>query len=208
VKTWAQFFPFIEPEVMGCPAALIEHHLRQAARDFCRRSKAWREWVDAVTADGVTNTFDYDLASGQELVAITRALINDRPLTVTAGRDLPDDWQETVPTLTWKDTLVHLTNEQYMVFPMPDAADVLRLEMAFMPTQASTGIGDIVFDEWADELATGCKARLWAMKGHDWAATDLALDARQRFEGYIARAANRAMARRDVRGLRTKKAPL
>jgi hypothetical protein len=208
VKTWSLFYPFIEPEVMGCPGAVIEHHLRQAARDFCRRSMVWREWVDAVTADGTTDTFDYDLSSGQELVKITRALSNDTPLTVTAGRDLPADWQQATPTQQWKPTLVHFDSEQFKVFPYPVAGDVIRVEMAFMPTQAATGIGDIVFDDWADELATAAKARLWAMKGQAWGDPLLAVDARTRTEGHIARAANRAMARRDQLGMRTKKAPL
>jgi hypothetical protein len=80
--------------------------------------------------------------------------------------------------------------------------------MAFRPTLTATGIGDIVFDEFAEEVGTATKARLWAMKGQDWFAPDLAMDARQRTEGYIARAANLTFSRRGIAGRRVKKAPL
>lgn len=199
-KLWAEFHSFVAPEVSGCPIPVIDHHLMLAAREFCQRTGAWREWVDEFTADGTTNRFDYDLGVQQELVKVAQALRNGTELGVRAGGSaLPPDWDDGDSTKSYaQDTLVHFDSAEFVVFPQPTAGDVFRLEIVFKPTLGSTGVGDLVFDSYCNEIATGAKARILKMPRRDW--TDFALSAHHstQFELAIARAANKSTARTET----------
>lgn len=189
---------------MGCPYPVIDHHLRQATRDFCQRSGAWRFWADPVTADGTVNRFDYDLSPGQEIVRIARALRNNCALAITAGRGLPDDWQDATPDFE-QDTLVHFDNLQFMVFPVPEAGDLLTVEMVVKPSQAATGVDDALFAAFVDEISAGAKSRIQMLPKQDWSDVTSAAVNAATFERAIHSAANRDVQRSNSRGLRRTK---
>jgi hypothetical protein len=195
VKTLAQFYPFIEPEVMGCPYPTIDHHLRLALREFCDRTKVWQEWADALTLDGTTNTFDADLASGAELVSVRRALLDGDDLKLLSATGLPADWQDSNPTELCEPTLVHFETEQFMLFPMPTSGQVLRVQQAMRPSITATQVGDILFTRWANEVACGCKARLMRMILQPWANATLAGSYGGEFDAACHKAANSEFSR-------------
>jgi hypothetical protein len=195
MRALSQFYPFIEPEVMGCPYVVIDHHLRQALREFCDRTGVWQEWADALTLDGTTLTFDADLSSGQELVNVVRATLNGVDIDVLAGSGLPGDWDQAAPAKLTKNTLVHFDSAQFMVFPTPTAGDVLRVLQALQPSLAATQVGDVLLNRWADEVATGCKARLMAMLGQSWSNPTLAAKYESEFDRKCRDAANNDFAR-------------
>lgn len=207
MKELSLFYPFVEPEVMGCPYAVIDHHLRLALREFCERGHAWREWVDAFTADGTTNQFDYDISSGQEFVKVLQAIRNDdEPLDVYSADQLPVDWQ-TGDSCRLVDALVNYDDTSFMVFPLPASGDTFRLLMEFKPSIAATQVGDVLLTKWADEVSAGCKARLMRMLGQSWSNAVLAGAYSLEFEAAIAKAANTDFATRGQRARRTKLTP-
>jgi hypothetical protein len=195
VKTLAQFYPFIEPEVMGCPYPTIDHHLRLALREFCDRTKIWQEWADALTLDGTTNTLDADIANGAELVGVRRALLDDEDLELLSATGLPKDWQASNPTELCEPTLVHFGTAQFMLFPMPAAGQVLRVLQAMRPSITATQVGDVLFDDWADQLASGCKARLMRMVQQPWSNAALAASYFTEFNMGCDKAANSEFSR-------------
>lgn len=201
------FYPYIEPEVMGCPYPMIDHHLILAIREFCQRGQAWREWVDAFTADGTTNQFDYDLVSGQELVKAARAIRNeDVELDILSEDELPRDW-ETGTSLDLEDVLVHYDDASFMVYPAPCSGDVFRIEMIFQPALSATQVGDVLLNTWAEQIAQGAKARLLRIPGKGWSDPVMAKFYDDRFEADIRKAANNEFAMRGKKGRRTKPSP-
>lgn len=201
MKTWADFYPFVLPEVSGCALPTVDHHLRLAARDFCQRTGCWHEWADAITADGLTNRFDYDMsATQQELVRIERAVRNDcDKLDVRDERGgLPGDWATGDTDRRYAmDTLVHFDACQFAVFPKPCASDTIRVEMVFKPSMAATQVPDVLVNSYADEVSKGAKKTLLGMRAREW--TDLVQAGRYagEFESAIHRVANRAWSRTE-----------
>lgn len=191
----ARFYPFIEPEVMGCPYPVIDHHLRLAIRDFCDRAKVWKEWQDAVTLDGSTNRFDYDLTTNQELVQVRRALLNGEELVVKQAGDLPADWTDSDPAEITEPTLVHFDTSEYMLFPMLAAGDSLVIEIVMRPSLTATSVGDIIYTRYADKVADGCKAQLKAMLDQPWGNEKLAAFYGLKFERSVHAAANEDFSR-------------
>jgi hypothetical protein len=207
MQTLAAFYPFVEPEVMGCPYPVIDHHLLMAIRDLCQRGHAWREWVDAFTADGTTNQFDYDLVSGQDLVKVVQAKRNETDdLTVYSADQLPNDW-EAGDSTRLVDAIVNYDGASFMVYPLPASGDTFRLLMEFQPTITATQVGDVLLNTWADEVSAGCKARLMRMIDKPWANAALAGAYAGDFERAIHRTANADFAMRGKEARRVQPAP-
>lgn len=214
MKTWDQFRPLVAPHVMGCPIPVIDLELCRAAREFCTTTQAWREWVDAFTADGTTNQFDYPLVNGQELVRVLRGIRNqgatDRDkLTVTAGSGMPDDW-ETGDSLAdeAQDTIVHFEPSTFKVFPLPASGDTFRMEMAFRPSLDATGVGDVIYTDFAEAIGAGATARILSTPRQPWSDMTHAGIKRGEFNDAITTAANRPWALRGASARRTKKTRL
>jgi len=206
MKALSQFYPFVEPEVMGCPYPVIDHQLRLAMREFCDETRVWKEWLDPVTLDGTTSRFDYDLTQSQELVRVLRASIDGEELDIVDGGSTPADWNEDVPSDITRDTLVHFDTAEYLILPKPTAGGVLLVQMAFRPSLAATQVGDILYTRYAEKVAEGCKARLMAMLGQPWANAAQSDYHARRFARAIADAANDDFARGKT-SRRTKPCP-
>ena len=148
MKTWAEFHSLVLPSVLGCPIPTMDNALRLTARDFCKRTREWRE-SESFTAQGIVNLFDIDIPPGTELVRIISADVAGDPLAIYGRGELPTDWA----TCTPPDGLYHVGTTEYRVFPVPAAGAVVTVESAVMPTNAGTGISDDVFAHHAEALS-------------------------------------------------------
>ncbi len=186
---WSAWYPFVLPLVIGCPDPTVDHALRQAAREFCRKSRAWLEPQDAFAAPGVTQRFDFDPPTMAEVIGVTRCTVAAADLAILSSADLPAGW----PVKGGNDpddALIVISAEEYMLYPAPAAGVVVLLELCVMPTMVATGIGDLVFQRYADTVAAGAIARLCAMPKTAWFDADQVILNRAVFERGIASAAN------------------
>jgi len=207
MTSWSSFYPWILPEVRGCPQPLIDQKLRDAAREFCTRSRAWEERAATVTADGTTSLRSFVFAeAGSELVRVERATVAGEDQTILNSDGNPADWLETAPADELSDTLVVVSRTQYRIWPTPVSGAAIVIYQALKPTNAGTGVGDVIYAEWGEQLARGAVARLKAMKGSAWFDADGAMLADRAFERAVHSAANWKF--KQSRRLRTKKAPI
>ena len=148
MKLWEDFHPLVLPSVLGCPIPTMDNALRLAARDFCERTRAWRE-REEFEAQGNTNLFDIDIPTGTELVRFTSADIGGKDFSVFGEGLLPKDWADRDP----KPGLYHVFDNAYRVFPLPNAGTAMVIEAALMPDMTGTGVGDDVFKRHAEAIA-------------------------------------------------------
>ena len=206
MKTLDQFYPYITTDVLGCPFPTVDQHMILAAREFCQRASIWMEWLGAFTASGTTNTYDFDLTNQQELVKVTRVLVNDDDdYEIKTRRDLPADW-DTGDSDQLDKALVHIDNTQYALFPLPVSGDTVMIQAVFRPTITASSLPDVLFDRWLETLASGTKARLMAIPKMPWSDASLARYHINQFNASVNRAANDDFAQRSAK--RTKLAPL
>ena len=201
MKTLEQFYPLILPAVLGCPTPVLDANLILAAREFCQKTSALRYWLDTVTADGTTNTFDHDLTSNQELVRVTRCLYTqDTDYGIMSQRDLPRDW-ETGDSGWLYQTLVQFDNGQtYKMYPAPVAGDTFTLQIAVKPSIAATALDDDLYNKWAEALAHGTKQRLMIMPRQAWSDPTLSQYHGMEFNKALASAANEDFKQRKNKG--------
>lgn len=196
MKTWDQFYPYILTDVIGCPLPLVDNALRLAAREFCQETSAIREWSGAVTADGVTPVFDFDLLTSQELVKVVKAIVNDVEYDVISYKELPEDWQNASPA-SIGNKVVQLDVLQFRVFPAPVAGDVIALQLATSPSHSATACNDDLVTRYADDIANGAKARLMTTKGNPWSDPSLGSYFRSQFSAGKRSAANEDIKQRS-----------
>jgi len=189
MKAFDQFYPYVLVDVIGCPNPLVDNALRIAAREFCETTKAVREWCDPVTTAGTETPFDFDLSTGQELVKVIKAIVNDVGYEVISYKDLPNDWQAATP-VDIGNKVVQLDQETYRVFPAPIAGDVIALQVATKPTATATTVADDLVNRFADAIAAGAKARLMLIAGQTWSNPALAGVFRNQFDAAMRSAAN------------------
>ncbi len=169
---WSAFYKDCLPDLPGVPQPLLDHALRNAAIDFCTRSKAHR--VDLAAIDAVANTGVYALSSvlpaGAGLVEIVAARFDGEPLAPKAPEFLErryDDWQTEVGTPIY---YTQQSSDSILVVPAPsaDASGAIKIKAAVCPTATATGLDDWLFAKFRMNIAAGAKAILMLDAEKSW----------------------------------------
>lgn len=166
------FLPETQIELPGCPELLIINALRDTARDFCRASRIWQEWLDADTVIANVPDMELELSDQFEKVAITRAEFNGYPIDVIPESiiDRVSNWK--AATGTQVNAVIELAGKNYRVYPnlSENAPAALAFRVALMPSKIADEVGDIVFNEYAEVIGAGAKAKLQMMPNKEWSA--------------------------------------
>lgn len=194
MKTWSAFYPDVLSELPGAPFPVVDNWLRNAAIEFCERSKAYV--VDLTAVDAVANQMAYTipLATDTELVEVRSALFSGDKITPQSAAYLETkygDWMAQVGTpghYTQQDTL------SVLLVPAPASAETgaIKIKAAIKPGIAATGVEDWLFSQWRMALAAGAKAKMMVMDGQPWSNPNLAAFNLGQFEDAITKAQVRA----------------
>ncbi|MES2415092.1 MAG: hypothetical protein V4614_14895 [Pseudomonadota bacterium] len=158
MKLWPAFYDLLLPDVPGCPPAMASLQLRHAAREFCERTKAWDEVRGPVVtiADTIEYTFLVNAAE-EEVVKLLGGTLDGNELTVRSINDMPGNWQ-TYPGVRAGILTQDLT--KFYLVPARAADMDIKTRIVLKPAVASTGVPDALFNQYAEVIAMGAKARL------------------------------------------------
>lgn len=201
MKYWEDFLGEVMPYVEGCPLPLAKNHVKNAAIEFCQRTALWRHEMDRLNI--TTNIELYELSPDLELdetiSAINYATLieddNTKPLVITTD-DLMNQtspgWQ-TVAGQTPEAVLLADT-ENLRVYPIPerDILNSLVVGLILKPSRDSAGLPDWIFEQYAEVIAHGAKARLMGMKGRAWYSPEEGMDEQNDFDLGVSGATIRA----------------
>lgn len=160
MATWADFYPFVRPSAAGCPAPLLDKELREAAREFLRRTRLWREWLEPVAARQAVRDYDIEVPQGTAVVRVERATVNAMPLELLSHNVIGMDYERRVAEqggVTTRDRVAFT-----LLRPLPAGA-AIALEASLMPGRRSSGVPDDVFEQHVEAIAAGARARLLVM---------------------------------------------
>lgn len=184
---WAAFFPDVLPHVRGCPDPTVTQHLQRAAAEFFRRTRAWVEWLDAVTGDGDRTEIDLETPSGSTVVMLERVLVDEKPVAVASHRSM------SLSTSEMDGDGVGSADRLSVVFAQaPADGAAVRIHVSLSPSRTSAGIPDDLFEHHADPIVAGALARLFALPKTEWADGQLAAYHSARFENFVGQRAYRA----------------
>jgi len=196
------FLPYVLPDAPGCPEIAATQAIRSAAIDFCERSLILQRDHDPVTV--VKNVIDYDFdppITGTLVTKLMRAWFERDELEVVAPDMVSDP---TVYNATFSNAnpmtgktkqIIQKDERTFSVFPKPDAtyANVLTMRVALKPTRTSTTCEDVLFEDYAEFIAHGAKARLCMTPGKSYTNPEVAALGNVMFMQGINRALQRAV---------------
>lgn len=173
--------PRIFEVVPACPEPTAIRHLRDAAIDFCRRTRIWRE-NDCYTVED-DDTGDIAVISQAQIYEITSA-------SVTVPDDDDDDdtdpsgatYTLTPKTVDWLDKnrpgwrwledscgtpefVTQTEPNMVRIFPLPEIGSRVRLQLILLPSITTDQIIDVLVDAYSQVIADGALARILALPG-------------------------------------------
>jgi hypothetical protein len=207
----AEFHDLLLPELPGCTVAMVNLHLREAAREFCAKTSAWRQALTAV--DTVAGQAGYVLATPaeSELVRVTELTVNDILLwrhsaierAATDSEDLPKyDIDETPFTLDANLTTITLAADE---IPTAAVTGGLAVTAALKPTAAAANLPDFLLVHHSEAIRHGTLQRLMRMAKKPWTDRPLAVDYESRWHSALNFAAYQAQVGYTRRPLRVTK---
>ncbi len=159
------------PYVPGCPDQSVVTHLRSICIDFFQKTLAWRQKLNPVTALADVTTYTMPLPDSQTALAKLLAYWIDgqRAHVVQAERG-----EDLAACNSSADVAWTTTRATFSVSPAPDAGQLLVLDVALKPSQASTGVLASLWEHYADALVDGALSRIFAMPNQPWTNPGLA----------------------------------
>lgn len=153
ISNYSDLLPLVVPELPGCPEPLILQSLRQAGRDLCGESEAWR---DTIEMNIVASQSDYVLVPIWD--AEIRRIIEVRVGGTTSAEISPSLYEFTPSTNT-----LTLDSE-----PSAALTDGLVVKVALVPTLFANELAGWFMERWNEGVVAGCKAMLMLMPGKKW----------------------------------------
>lgn len=193
MKAWSLFYPDTLPDLPGAPLPVVDHWLRNAAIEFCERSKVLVVDLTAMSAVADQMSYAITLASNTELVELISVKFSGEVVTPKSPAYLEakyGDWQAETGTpehYTQQDTA------NVLLVPAPAAAETgaIKLKVATKPGTAATGVEDWFFSQYRLAIVAGAKGKLMLMDGKPWSNPDRAAFNLALFEGAISTATGR-----------------
>lgn len=162
--------PFIAPHVRACPDPVIDHCIRQAAREFCQRTRVWRVTDTFPVTGGAEEIIS--VPAGAALVEIEDAWFNDIQLSpgrfaLGAAEGEPAMFTQVLPNT---------------LMVRPPGAGMLRLSLFVMPSLDAGQLPDFLVSIYAQPIASGALYRLLMIPGENWSNPPLGMAHRAEFD--------------------------
>lgn len=169
---------------MGCPVPMADTELRNAAKEFFERTRAWREWLDPITAEDGIRQYDLSPPTGSIVFRLEAGTKNGSEIAIDGAYSLSKD------PLTYTNTsnsLVSSDRQTVILLSDPVEGDVIHLQASLVPSDDATGIPDHLAPHFAEAIVAGALYRIRTLEGQPFtnvnsAAVDLA-----KFEGHVSR---------------------
>ena len=190
------FYPYVMPNVQGCPSALVNNAIRSAINDFCERTMMWRYAFPS--ADIVAGQKEYSFVPPTDTVIAKPVYVaaSSCPLIATNIDDLDllyPGWRDSENNQSSMFYMDYDNNIILVPTPNLDVTDGLDLEVALKIDLSSDTCPDWLVQNWAETIAHGALMRLHSMPGKAWADTQTVSYHRAKFREGITHAKSRTM---------------
>lgn len=183
MASYEAFLPYVLPDAPGCAEIVAVQAIRSAAIDFCERSLVLQRDHDPITV--IKNIVDYDFEPPLENTLVTkimRAWFKHDELEAIAPDMVTDPtiynrlFADANPLTGPTRAIIQKDERTFSLNPKPDQtyANAITMRVALKPTRASTTCDDVLFEDYAEFIAHGAKARLCVTPGKSYTNPDVA----------------------------------
>ncbi len=167
---WSSWLPDVRRLLPECPDLLIEHAVKRAAQTFCAETGAWRALLDPVAVSAGDASVALVPIAGTEIVHALNVWFDGADLGKTTADELfkddpkwisatgsPTDWMEEEPG-------------EIRLYPIPESAAATGLvaRASLKPSEAATGVSDVIASRYRAHIADGALSILMMDPGKAW----------------------------------------
>lgn len=180
--SYEAFFPYVLPEVPGASEFGAVIAIRASCIEFCEKSFILTRDHDPISV--IKNVIDYDFEppTGYLVIKVMKAWMNNRPIDPLAPDVVKDpavynqlfsNYQAQPSTPQY---YLQKQERQISLWPMPDQnyTNSLTMRVALKPTRASTTVDDVLFEDYAEAIASGALSRLMMSAGKAYTNPEMA----------------------------------
>jgi hypothetical protein len=177
------FLPFISPYAVSAPEPLVYRCLRDAAVQFCTRTKLWRD-TDTIVTNG-TYSEQISVPPDSILIEVVNCALGSRPLKPISLDDLARHHP------TWRTDPICGSAEGFVcpefgsVQAVPRASGTITVEIVVAPSADCTALPDFLYDYYVSDIADGASGAVLLMPDQEFANPTLGAGLLQRFESRI-----------------------
>lgn len=169
------------PTVIGCPEPLAEQAIRDAAIEFCERSRVLVVDLEPVALEFGVAEYELEMPSQTRLGHILGVWMDTTLLTPVPLLQANRSTDAGIPKsyhATYVDEAVVVR-----LAPAPDLATQgdLYARVSVVPTRSATALMAPLFDEWADAVVVGAQARLKQTPGQVFTDVQAGMLCEQKF---------------------------
>jgi hypothetical protein len=168
-KSYEEFFPYVLPDVAGCPEIAAIQAIRDSTIEFCEKSLIHQADHDPVTV--TARIADYDLetpVSGTRITKVMKAWYKGQELIPAAPDQVRDPsvynqriggYQTEYSTPRF---FIQKDPDTFSLLPIPDQtlAQGITIRVALVPLRGSTSCENFLFEQWAETIGAGAVSRL------------------------------------------------
>jgi hypothetical protein len=162
---WTDFLPHVLPSVVGCSEPLALDHIVQAARVFARKTLCWNYQLPQITSIDQQATYTLPLGIGEELVKVTRCLVDDdlyTPAVGSLGRQYINDG-------SCSREIAYVEKPNLLtISPVVAAGLAIVVDVAVQPSSDQSGEWPDDLEEFAKDIAAGAISTLCALPKTTW----------------------------------------
>ena len=170
------FFPYILPEVLGCPDPSVRLAIVNAALTFCRDTLSWTETQDPIELTDDESIYDLDAPAGANVYTIRDAWCNKHRLEPKSMGEISLLMPDFMLNVSSEPLFYNMSSDkrQIRVFPIPrGATSPLVLRVAYIPVFGANTLPDYLAIEHINVIAAGAKSSLMLMPGLPWSNPQL-----------------------------------
>jgi hypothetical protein len=209
---FSDFYDLIMPEVGGCTTDFVDLHLKELARDFCHRTRAWTYNPSAADLIADQAAYAVPLSADSELVSVKKLTVNDVYLweDVEEKRDYYADssaypkYERHQPPFSLDSGLTTITLFTQEI-PSVSVVGGLVMSLTLKPSSSATTLPDFLKTQYSEAMRYGVLARLMSMGKKPWTDRALAVDYMQKFKSEMNFAAYQVQVGNTRQRLRVKK---
>lgn len=166
----------VTPYAIGCPEPAMIEALRDAAQEWCRRTRMWREWDEfQTTGEDVESV---SVPPGAAIFEIEQAWFDGHPLTPGRFSRVVMPRDADAGGLPFYIT----TGRANEIMLRPRGRGMLRLSMFMMPGDDADGLPDDIVEQHGSELGKGALAKLLLLPNQPYTSPQMAMLFRQEFD--------------------------
>jgi len=156
------FLPRLLPYIPGCPQTMALQALVDSAISFCEDSLVVRQRLDRQLTTMGQAEFDIGVADTQKVTRILKVWLDGAEI-YPAAADIVDDQVLAQARPRTFYTLLDDAGLIAVLYPVPDQAYTLDVEVALKPARSATSLHSDLFETWLESVVEGAKARLMAI---------------------------------------------